>query len=276
MLGFAIGQKSAGGDGGPAGGSGFGAGFGGAVFAMSQVTLTLGGTGNISGNQARADQPAACAGDGIFLQGAGTLAFAPDADGTYTVLDKITDECGAVRDHHVAAADKTTRRGADGLWATGGAGIWNVQVDGPGTLALTGPHEFTGSINVAKGSVDLSAYSNTAVTAVTLAKQTTLVVAPARPSAAGITLGALALADDATIRLSEGASLSVAGISQARGTLTIAVKADKVPPAATRVAVITSSSSLAGLNCKAAAGYQAEIDKKDGKSIVVTAGSANA
>ncbi|KAF0810917.1 hypothetical protein A167_00404 [Alcanivorax sp. S71-1-4] len=178
------GQGGQGGSGSYAGG---GAGFGGAIFVMSGASLAVEGGGAISGGQAvggtSPGSPSGTgAGPGLFLQGTGTLTFAPTGNSTYTIGDAIADETGAVADGAPPRTGLPT--GPDGLPTGGGQGTWGLNMTGDGTLALQGPQAFSGPISVDCGTLDLSSYSNPAANDLTLVPGATLIQRPAAPSSA--------------------------------------------------------------------------------------------
>jgi len=147
------GLGGAGGFGGGAGGGtsssfggsgGGGAGLGGAIFVVSGGQLTLTGTGTFSGNSVTGgagghfssssqDGTAGSAyGSGLFLNGNGTLNFAPGAGQTTTVSDGIADQTG---------------NGGSG----GNAGSWGVTQNGAGTTILSGTNSYSGVTTISSG-----------------------------------------------------------------------------------------------------------------------------
>ena len=108
-------------DNGPGGSGGGGAGLGGALFVQSGAGLVVNGSLALYGNSVASGHPSASAyGTGIFLQGNGTLAFAPGSGQSQSIGDNIADETGS---------------GGGGVGATG---KWGVTLSGPGTVVLAG------------------------------------------------------------------------------------------------------------------------------------------
>lgn len=181
------GQGGQGGNGGYAGG---GAGFGGALFVMggaglmiegsgSKFTLVSGGTVQ-GGSSPGAPSNGANAGTGLFLQGAGTLSFAPGQ--TITVSDEIVDESGAVASGRVSINNAGS--GPDGLPAGGGSGKWGIDMSGDGTLILQGTHAFAGPITVNSGTLDLSDFSCVVASDLTVEAGGTLTLQPTAATSA--------------------------------------------------------------------------------------------
>jgi hypothetical protein len=116
------------------GGGGCGAGPGGAVFVMQGGSLTLAGPLTVEGNAVSPGQGGPTAGDwqtfgsGSFLQGNGTLGFAPGAGQTHTVSDVIADQSGN---------DRSVADGTDGSWSLLKKGGWALVLGNSGT-ALPG------------------------------------------------------------------------------------------------------------------------------------------
>jgi len=254
-----------GGTGGTGAPVGAGAGFGGAVFVMDSAGLTLMGSGEISGGQAvggTADTPGpsgAGAGAGIFQQGSGALMVVPDQDATYTISDPLVDESGAVANGLVPPSSRGA--GADGLLA-GGGGVWSLEINGEGTLALTGPHAFAGVIRVNLGALDLSGYANAAANDLYLGAATSLV----RRSAAGskpLTFRDITVDQGgATLALNGYARITAASLS-APGGVTIAVDPDGFQPA-TPVTVLSTAQPMSPRpDVTVSPGYQVSVSSTD-------------
>jgi uncharacterized protein with beta-barrel porin domain len=122
-------------------GGGGGLGAGGALFVQQGGSLTLAGPLTISGNQVNGgaagaqtgltpDSAGLAFGTGIFLQGNGTITFAPGGGNTQTISDVVTDQTGS---------------GGTGS----NAGSWNIVVNGGGTLVLAGADTYSGTTTVA-------------------------------------------------------------------------------------------------------------------------------
>ncbi|MDP2697549.1 autotransporter domain-containing protein [Thalassospira sp.] len=124
-----------------AGGGGLGA--GGAIFVMEGATLTIAGTLTVNNNTvtggtggtgaAGTAQSGSAFGDGVFLQGSGTLTFNPDTGNTQTLANTITDQAGS-----------------------GGTGSWALTKNGAGTLTLSAANSYTGATNLSAGTLSLS------------------------------------------------------------------------------------------------------------------------
>jgi len=134
-----------------------GASLGGAIFLMEGAALTVAGGFSQSGGNVRvdyADQRAA--GSGLFLQGNGTLGFAPGSAQTVTLADQIADEAGT--GFPVVTANS---RPSD---IGGGTGVWGLTKSGAGTLVLGGENSFTGATTVAAGTLVLDGSTRSATT----------------------------------------------------------------------------------------------------------------
>ena len=119
--------------------SGGGAGFGGAVFVVGGGVLTIQGNTSVSGGGvtlggSASGFPSFAAGSGFFLQGAGTLAFAPSSGQTQTIADAITDEVGSGIPNPPSSSD-----------------IWALNKSGAGTLVLSGTNAYAGNTSVTSG-----------------------------------------------------------------------------------------------------------------------------
>jgi hypothetical protein len=68
--------------------------LGGAIFLMEGATLTVSGNLNQSVGVASPRSGSLAAGSAMFLQGNGTLAFAPASGKTVAIADQIADEAG--------------------------------------------------------------------------------------------------------------------------------------------------------------------------------------
>ena len=75
-------------------------------------------------------------GSGIFLQGSGTLTFAPGSAQTETIADVITDQ---------------TASGGTG----GNTGSWGLLLDGAGTLTLAAADSYSGGTTIEGGALQL-------------------------------------------------------------------------------------------------------------------------
>ena len=95
---------------------------------MSGGGVTLGASGGTGAGIGSA------AGSGLFLQGAGTLAFAPGFGATQTIADAITDEVGSAIPNPPSSSD-----------------IWALAKSGAGVLVLGGANAYAGNTTVTSG-----------------------------------------------------------------------------------------------------------------------------
>jgi autotransporter-associated beta strand protein len=136
-----------GGAGGTNNGGGGGLGAGGAVFVQDGGSLTFSGALTINGNSVTAGSGGAGAGNGsafgsgFFLNGNGTLTFAPSAAQTQTVSDVIADQTGS---------------GGTGP----NAGSWSLAKTDAGTLVLTAANIYSGGTTVSGGLINFNAANN--------------------------------------------------------------------------------------------------------------------
>ncbi|MBN9514765.1 MAG: autotransporter domain-containing protein [Alphaproteobacteria bacterium] len=125
------------------GGGGGGAGLGGALFVQDGGTIALAGALVVSGNTVAGGSAGSggylgdgtaggAAGNGLFLQGSGTLTLTPGGGQTQTISDAIVDQSGA---------------GGTGT----NAGSWSLVKDGAGTTVLFGANTYSGGTTVNSG-----------------------------------------------------------------------------------------------------------------------------
>lgn len=129
---------------------GGGAGFGGAIFVVEGGNLLVTGNLAISGGAANGGfgtqaSAGAAAGKGIFLQGTGTLNFAPSSSDVETISDDIADEIGTM------------------LPAPSGyvPGSWSINLTGPGVLVLAAHESRAGDTVVSSGTLKLTGVTST-------------------------------------------------------------------------------------------------------------------
>ncbi|WP_210419020.1 autotransporter-associated beta strand repeat-containing protein [Bradyrhizobium sp. NAS80.1] len=123
---------------------GGGAGFGGAVFVLQGGSLTVAGAGSIAAGTVAGGQGyqnGFAAGSSFYLQGSGTLNFAPSAGNIFTIAGAIVDDVGS---------------GLQSTWGAGNPnqynpGSYNVVVSGAGTLVLTGANSYSGGTTINAG-----------------------------------------------------------------------------------------------------------------------------
>lgn len=190
-----------GGDGSNAGtgGGGGGGGLGGALFVQEGGSLTVTGSFSVDGNSVAGGtgdvgaSAGAAFGTGIFLQGDGTLNFAPAAGETQAINDVIADQTGS---------------GGSGP----GGGSWNLRKSGAGTLELSATNRFTGGVTVSGGTLRIWSDENLGSGALALQDDATLAFATAGTFQADVTLvgdPALSVADGQTVtysgRVTDGA-----------------------------------------------------------------------
>jgi outer membrane autotransporter protein len=130
---------------------GGGGGMGGGVFVHQGGTLILAGSLTINGNSVdggAGSHNGSAFGSGLFLQGSGTVTFAPGSGESQTVFDVITDQAGS--------------------GGTGGNALsYGLVKQGTGTLTLSAANTYTGATTVEAGTLALSGSlkSSTTVTA---------------------------------------------------------------------------------------------------------------
>ena len=142
------------GDGNPGFGGGIyadraGAGMGGAVFVMEGGSLTFEGNLTVDDNSATAGKAgngaassfAGAFGPGFYLQGSGTITFAPEAGKTQTIADAIEDEAGVIANGYVNLSDHP------------GTGSYGLVINGAGTLLLNNVNHYTGGTTVDAGTL---------------------------------------------------------------------------------------------------------------------------
>jgi autotransporter-associated beta strand protein len=203
------------------GSGGGGLGAGGGIFVMEGAQLIING-GSLTGGHVAAGQngspdaandtslhyDAYAFGDSIFLQGNGSLTFAPAAGTTQTIANIIADEAGS--------GGSLSNQGYSTLNAEGHG---SLIVDGAGTLALGAANTFTGGITINHGSLSLATATSAGNGAITLAQtaETTLTLTDDF-SLANVIKG-FDLND--TIDLEDFAATSVSLIADVNGVVTL-------------------------------------------------------
>ncbi|VTU25241.1 Outer membrane protein IcsA autotransporter precursor [Variovorax sp. PBL-H6] len=122
--------------------------MGGAIFVVEGGSLTLSGSTEVSGNSvvggikgSSVAQDGSAFGAGIFMQGNGTLAFAPAAGATQTMADVIADQTGS--------GGTPSNAGSVGLIKRGG-----------GRLVLSAENTYSGGTTVTGGTLSISSNRN--------------------------------------------------------------------------------------------------------------------
>ncbi|MFB9263711.1 autotransporter-associated beta strand repeat-containing protein [Bradyrhizobium erythrophlei] len=123
---------------------GGGAGLGGAVFVQQGGSLTVAGAGSIANGVVaggQGSQNGFAAGSGFYLQGSGTLNFAPSGSNPLVIAGAVVDDTGS---------------GLLGTWGMGNPnsyspGSYNVVVSGSGTLIFTGANSYSGGTTINAG-----------------------------------------------------------------------------------------------------------------------------
>ena len=124
--------------------------MGGAIFVQSGGSLTLSGPLTINGSSVTAGSGGgsgvggggngSAIGAGFFLNGSGTLTFAPGAGQAQVVSDAIVDGAGS--------------------GVSGGSGSWGLNKTGAGTLTLSGTNAYSGGTTVTGGLINFNSASN--------------------------------------------------------------------------------------------------------------------
>ncbi|MGB3041687.1 MAG: autotransporter domain-containing protein, partial [Xanthobacteraceae bacterium] len=147
-------------------GGGGGGGMGGAIFVVDGGSLTVEGNLTVNGNSVAggaaggAGATAGSAfGSGLFLQGNGTLTFAPGAGSTQTIGDRIADQTGSGGTGTYATGGPTCTVGA-GCGSYSGTGSWALTKTGAGTLVLSGNNTYSGGTTIAGGKLAVTDDSN--------------------------------------------------------------------------------------------------------------------
>jgi autotransporter-associated beta strand protein len=134
--------------GGGAGGGGGGA-LGGAIFVESGGSLLVDGALTINGSNVTAGPGGtgatggAAFASGIFLDGSGTLTFAPGPGETVFIGDTIADTEGVIGPSDVPS--------------------WDLFKDGAGTLVLSGVNQYAGGTQVVAGTLSIASDANLGV-----------------------------------------------------------------------------------------------------------------
>jgi autotransporter-associated beta strand protein len=124
--------------------------MGGAVFVQQGGTLTVAGPFSINGNTVNGGlgggaggRNGSAFGTGMFMQGTGTLTFAPGSAQGQIISDVIADEKGVIAAGYTPPSAFT-------------AGSWNMTLSGPGSLTLSAANMYTGNTNVLAGTLNVT------------------------------------------------------------------------------------------------------------------------
>ncbi len=135
---------------GNSGGGGGGAGMGGAIFVQQGGTLTIAGAFSVNGNSVNAGLGGGggalnghAFGSGMFMQGSGTISFAPGSGQAQTISDVIADEKGVVAGGYKPPTGFTP-------------GSWGLNLNGPGSLTLSAANMYTGNTTVTAGTLNVT------------------------------------------------------------------------------------------------------------------------
>ncbi len=212
--------------------------MGGAIFVQQGGNLVIAGTLSVSGNSVTGGtgvNNGSAFGTGLFLQGDGTVSFAPGAGITQTVSNAIVDQTGS---------------GGTG----GNAGSYSLVKSSAGTLVLSAANSYSGGTTVTGGLINFAAANNFGSGQITLnggglqwATGTTTDI-----SAQGITLGASGGTFDTngnTVTL--GSAIGGGGALTVTGTSTLLLSAGNTYVGATTIGA-GSTLSLSGAGTIAA------------------------
>lgn len=137
---------------------GNGTALGGAVFAVNGAVINILGGGDMNSNRLSHATPRTSSppgnnglllGEGMFLQGDGSIALTQGVGETLQLSDDIMDQTGTVNQLPVAEQSPHAYpsggpfNGTD--WSYGSRGSWSLVKNGPGTLVLSGSNTYTGN-----------------------------------------------------------------------------------------------------------------------------------
>jgi autotransporter-associated beta strand protein len=130
--------------------------MGGAIFVQQGGSLTIAGSLSVNGSTVTGGAAGLTSvgpgltttagsafGSGLFLNGNGTITFAPGTGQTQTFADVIADQNGS------GGSAQPNGNGGNG-------GSWNLVLNGPGTLTLGGVNAYTGATNVTAGTLNVT------------------------------------------------------------------------------------------------------------------------
>jgi autotransporter-associated beta strand protein len=136
--------------------------MGGAIFVMHGGSLITRGTVTVTGNTVAAGTHTGSAsdgsafGDGLFLNGNGTIRFSPGLGQTEHVSNAIDDEAGVVANGYVPPGGFTP-------------GNYSLVKSGLGTLVLSAHNAYSGGTILKLGTLDLQAISAAGIGDITFA-----------------------------------------------------------------------------------------------------------
>ncbi|MDQ8700270.1 autotransporter domain-containing protein, partial [Hyphomicrobium sp. LHD-15] len=133
--------------------AGGGGGMGGAIFVVEGGNLILEGNLTLNGGSVAGGDGlnvGSAFGSGMFLQGDGTLSFAPGLGSEQVISDAIADQTGSGGSGTYASGGPNCTPGA-GCAGYSGTGSWSLEKNGAGTTILSGTNTFTGTTMVNDG-----------------------------------------------------------------------------------------------------------------------------
>lgn len=155
LAGFGGGAGAAGG-----GLGGGGAGMGGALFVSEGGSVVVSGDVTIDGGNVTGGtgfEAGSAFGSGLFLQGSGSITFAPGAEDTQTIADDIADQTGSGGSGTYATGGPSCTPGAaTPCGSYSGSGSWSLVKAGSGTLILSGDNTYSGGTSINGGRLEIT------------------------------------------------------------------------------------------------------------------------
>jgi outer membrane autotransporter protein len=131
--------------------------MGGAIFVVEGGNLILEGNLTVNGGSAAGGEGAnagSAFGSGLFLQGDGTLTFAPGTGSQQVISDAIADQTGSGGSGTYATGGPNCTPGS-GCAGYSGTGSWSVEKNGAGTTILSGINTYAGATTVNDGVLEV-------------------------------------------------------------------------------------------------------------------------